>query len=116
MIKFYTAKNYKSGKFILSKYKQSDFYIIAGSIAIGIVLLFVEFFSDNPSLLIMAVIMAIALSPLVLFTPSGKYFNLFTYIQTVISYQMRPKHYRWGGIIYEEIKNRDIYQEEKEEN
>ena len=106
MIKFYTAKNYKNGKYIMSRYKHNDFYIICAFIVVGVILLFVEFFSENPSLMTMAEIMIVGLLPLALFTPVNKYFNVLTWIQSMLAFQTRNKNYLWGGVDYE-IEDQD---------
>ena len=103
-IKFYSPKNYKNGKYILSKYKPGDFAIMVSGLIGGVVLVIAMVFVGNPSLTKLGIVAAIAMIPLVIYFPSDKYFNLLIWGQTMLGFYLKRKKFYWGGIIHEEIQ------------
>lgn len=103
-IKALIPKNYKSGKYILGKYKLSDFIFLWGFIVFALLMLIITAITEKFSVGVLLLLVLLVLIPAILTLPISIYHNPMIYLKQVIIYRNKPKKYYWKGIHeYEDI-------------
>ena len=107
-MEFICPKNYKAGKYIVSKYRKIDLLILGASGVFGVMVL-ISFSSMSSSLksvnlgIIGLILSGIIISVGILLTMKIPYYhNVLEWILTLIKFFTKIKKYEWKGINYYE--------------
>ena len=116
---FNTPKNFKRGKYLLSRYRLKDLVIMVAIMLISLaaIIVYLTLFPDQDMQIHLLVVILLLLpigGVYLLFMSMPVYLNLFEYITAFFFFRRKQKKFKWEGIYLDEKEVMIDYEESEE--